>query len=166
MATSEETEAERARRFSEQLIAHVPHSRDMGHEIVEVREGVAILRQPFRDCLVGDPEHGLIHTGVQITLIDAACGIAVFSALGRIQTIATLDLRMDYLRPAVSGQDLFGCAECFRLTEQIAFVRGTIWQQSKARPLSTAQAAFMVGSARPRNRTLEAVGREEEDKGE
>ncbi len=158
--TDQETEKEKLRRFSEQLIAHVPHSRDMGHEIEEVGSGRATLRQPFRDCLVGDPEHGLIHTGVQITLIDAAFGIAVFSALGKIQTIATLDLRMEYLRAAVAGKDLYGCAECHRLTDQIAFVRGTIWQDNPARPVSTAQAAFMVGSARARNKKLDQVGRE------
>lgn len=154
-----ETSKERSQRFSEQLIEHVPHSRDMGHRIEEVRNGVATLCQPFRDCLVGDPEHGLIHTGVQITLIDAACGIAVFSALGKIQTIATLDLRMDYLRPAVAGHDLFGCAECYRLTEQIAFVRGSLWQENRSKPVSTAQAAFMLGTARKRGQDLEKVGR-------
>lgn len=154
-----ETSEERTQRFSEQLIEHVPHSRDMGHRIEEVRAGVAVLRQPFRDCLVGDPEHGLIHTGVQITLIDAACGIAVFSALGKIQTIATLDLRMDYLRPAVAGVDLLGCAECYRLTGQIAFVRGTVWQDDRERPVSTAQAAFMLGTARKRTKGIEEVGR-------
>ncbi len=157
--SEQESSAERNQRFSEQLIEHVPHSRDMGHRIEEVRNGVAILRQPFRDCLVGDPENGLIHTGVQITLIDAACGIAVFSALGKLQTIATLDLRMDYLRPAVSGADLLSCAECYRLTGQIAFVRGTIWQKNRERPVSTAQAAFMLGSARARSKTLDQVGK-------
>lgn len=157
--SDQETSTERNQRFSEQLIEHVPHSRDMGHRIEEVRNGVAILRQPFRDCLVGDPENGLIHTGVQITLIDAACGIAVFSALGKIQTIATLDLRMDYLRPAVAGADLLGCAECYRLTGQIAFVRGTVWQERRERPVSTAQAAFMLGTARARTKKLDQVGK-------
>lgn len=144
----QETATERNQRFSEQLIEHVPHSRDMGHRIEEVRNGVAILRQPFRDCLVGDPENGLIHTGVQITLIDAACGIAVFSALGKIQTIATLDLRMDYLRPARADRELIARAECFHKTRTIAFVRGELWQDDESRPVSTAQGAFMLGSGR------------------
>ncbi len=159
MSDSEQSDEERAARkrkkarerlaaFTSKLAESVPHSRDMGHEIIRVEGGTAWMRQPVRDFTVGDAEYNLIHTSVQISLVDAAFGIAVFSALGKLATIATLDLRMDYLRPARADRELIARAECFHKTRTIAFVRGELWQDDESRPVSTAQGAFMLGSGR------------------
>ena len=53
------------------------------------------------DKLAGDPETRVIHGGVITSLLDNACGVAVGSKLrGMGGGIATLDLRIDYMKPA------------------------------------------------------------------
>ena len=85
-------------------------------------------------------------------LADSACGLAVGMALSERAPYATLDLRMDYLRPAGPEHDVHCDAHCVRLTRNVAFVRGEVWQADREQPIATAQATFMLstaGAARP-----------------
>ena len=78
----------------------VPHSRECGMTIERLDEGGAVAVMPFRPEWLGDTERGVIHTGIITTLIDSVCGMAALAAAKRFESIATLDLRMDFLRPA------------------------------------------------------------------
>jgi uncharacterized protein (TIGR00369 family) len=129
---------------------HVPHASDLGIRIEEVGRSIARVALDFREELLGDPERGLIHTGVITSMIDSACGIAVIAALEQPVTVATLDLRMDYLRPALRDRTTHVLAECYRLTRHIAFVRAQAWQDSQDRLVATSTSAFMVQPRRPR----------------
>ena len=121
----------------------VPHSGAMGHRIVEASPGRALLCQPWKPVLLGDAERGLIHTSVQLTLVDATFGVAVFCALGVQESIATLDLRMDYYRPAVAGHDIYAEALVQRVSRQIVFVQGRLWQEDGECDTAVARASFM-----------------------
>lgn len=107
--------------------SNVPHNIELGLELVDFRHstGEAWMRLPYADRLVGDPETGVLHGAAITTLMDAACGMAVIIRLGRGSNIATVDLRIDYLKPARPGSDVIAHAECYKLTRSIAFVRGT-----------------------------------------
>ena len=61
--------------------------------------------------------------------------------------MATLDLRIDYMRPAEPRKDLYTEAECYRTTVNIAFVRATAYQDDRSDPIATSVATFMLGSA-------------------
>ena len=98
---------------------------------------------PFREDWIGDIERGLIHPGIVTTLVDSACGAAVLARIGHLETIATLDLRMDYLRAGVRDIDVHCRAECFRLTPSIAFARASVWQRSRDEPIAISQSVFM-----------------------
>jgi len=105
---------------------YVPHNRELGLEVIDFRHGrgEAWMRLPYADRLVGDPETGVLHGAAITTLMDAACGMAVMIKLGTGANIATVDLRIDYLKPGRPKQDVIAHTECFKLTRTIAFVRG------------------------------------------
>lgn len=128
----------------------VPHVQELGITVSELSEQWALAQLPYRDEWLGDTERGIIHPGVVTTLIDSICGIALLGKLGSFEAIATLDLRMDYLRPAVKDKPLSCRAECYRLTSHIAFMRATVWQDSETEPVAHSQSAFMRSSHSPR----------------
>jgi uncharacterized protein (TIGR00369 family) len=121
----------------------IPHSRRLGQVIEDLHPGEGCIRQPYQPQLLGDVEQGLIHCSVQTSLMDSTFGVTVFSALGGSESIATLDLRMDYLQPAVAGMDLWARAKVDRLTRQVAFVSGIIWQADPEQPITLGRACFM-----------------------
>ena len=81
--------------------------------------------------------------GVITTLVDTVSGLAAVAAAGRFEAIATLDLRMDFLRPARQGLGLHAHATCYRLTESIAFVRASAWQDDENEPVAVSHSTFM-----------------------
>ncbi len=129
-----------ARRFC----AGAPHNIALGVEAVEVGEFYAILGLAWREDLVGDPESGTLMGGVVTTMMDNASGFAAWRRLGSFTTMATLDLRIDYLRPATRGLKLLARAECYRITRHIAFTRGTAWHaEDPGRLVATSTGTFM-----------------------
>ncbi len=126
------------------FVETVPHSVALGLQFVASGNGWVQLALPWREDLVGDPDSGVVHGGVITTLVDACCGSAVLTALPELQRIVTLDLRIDYLRPAAQGQRLRCRAECYRLTRQVAFVRAVVDDGDEADPVATSAATFMV----------------------
>lgn len=127
-------------------VGAVPHSTDMGQELLQTGSGELWLRQPFREQLLGDVDGGLIHTAVQISLMDSIFGAVVIADIGYRESIATLDLRIDYLRPAVRDCDLYASATIERKTRQIVFVSGKIWQSDPENPTAIGRASFMRGA--------------------
>jgi uncharacterized protein (TIGR00369 family) len=127
----------------EQFANAIPHARECGLRITRLDGDGAEAVLPYRPEWLGDPERGLIHTGIITTLVDTVAGLAAFVASGKYEPIATLDLRMDYLRPARPDKALTTRAECYRLTRSIAFVRATVWQDNEAEPVAASQATFM-----------------------
>ena len=126
----------------------VPHVGEMGIVVTRVDAAACEARLPLRAEFLGDVERGLIHPGVVSSLVDSICGLALIAHIGKPERIATLDLRMDYLRPSRPGTDLVCRAECYRLTSQIAFLRALVWQDDEAQPVATSVGAFMRGGSR------------------
>lgn len=129
-----------------QLVTGPPHTRALGFEWVGLEGRAAVIRVPYRDDLVGDPDTGVLAGGVITALLDHACGLAVWAAQDRYSAIATLDMRIDYMRPAEPGLAVSARAECYRLGGSVAFVRGLAFDRDPAEPVATAQAAFMLDS--------------------
>ncbi|MCZ6860829.1 MAG: PaaI family thioesterase [Alphaproteobacteria bacterium] len=122
----------------------IPHNQDLGIEPLEAEGGHALAKLPYDERLVGDPETGVIHGGVVTTLIDTVCGLAVMTALDKPQPIATLDLRIDYLKPAMPKEDLLARAHAYKITRQVVFVRATAYQTDEKQPIANAVGTFML----------------------
>lgn len=95
-----------AQALNELVGGAVPHNALLGLEVVSAAPGTAVLRLPYREELIGNPETRVLHGGAVTALLDATCGMAVFLRLERFVRIATLDLRIDYLRPALPDAEL------------------------------------------------------------
>lgn len=132
------------RALAAQVVQGSPQARALALECVRIDAAVAVMRLPWREELVGDPQTGVIAGGAVTTLLDHTCGQAVWAALEKFSPIATLDLRIDYMRPARPRAGLLGHAHCYRLTRSIAFVRASAYEDEEADPVATAQAAFML----------------------
>jgi uncharacterized protein (TIGR00369 family) len=126
-----------------ELISDLPFSREIGMRLHQAGDGVAIVSVPYDARLVGDPETGVMHGGVITALLDTACGWAVMAA-ATLKSTATLDLRIDYMRPATVGEAVFSRAECYRLTRSIGFARAVAYHADPLDPVATAQGAFIL----------------------
>lgn len=129
-----------------QMSAALPFVRALGAEVVSVTPGVGKMKLAWREDLVGDPRSGILHGGVITTLLDNASGMAVFSFLREVMQIATLDLRIDYLRPPAPKRDIHAEATCYRMTRTIAFVRGRAYQEPGG-DIAASVATFMLASS-------------------
>jgi uncharacterized protein (TIGR00369 family) len=85
-------------RLMEELI---PFNKFLGVRVGSLKKGFARLFIPFRPELVGDPLRPALHGGVVSMLADTAGGMAVWSGADDDRSrVSTIDLRVDYLRPA------------------------------------------------------------------
>jgi uncharacterized protein (TIGR00369 family) len=123
-----------------------PHAKRLRMRVVETGPGTATLTLPYHDELIGDPVRRVVFGGVITTLIDQASGLAVACAMEELAAIATIDLRVDYLRAAEPGKDLYARSECYKLTRNVAFVRATAWERSQDDPFAGCLGTFMIGA--------------------
>jgi uncharacterized protein (TIGR00369 family) len=133
-------------RFFE-LARRVGHGRALGLEYRGSGPNWMALCLPWREELVGVPETGVLASGAIVSLIDTASGGSVWMKLGHFAPIVTVDLRLDYMRPAIKGETVIARCECVKLTRQIAFVRGIAHGGDEAHPIAQSAATFMLSSS-------------------
>ena len=132
-------------RFFE-LARRVGHGMALGLEYRASGDNWMELCLPWREELVGVPETGVLASGAIVSLIDTASGGSVWMTLGHFVPIVTLDLRLDYMRPALKGETVIAHCKCVKLTRQIAFIRGVAHGGDPERPIAHSAATFMLGS--------------------
>jgi len=76
-------------------------------------------------------------------LLDSVSGLAVTMHPENTAMTATIDLRIDYMRPAPPNQDITATAEVYHATRTVAFVRATAWASDKDKPIAQATGAFV-----------------------
>ena len=142
---------EALRETARHMVETVPQASALGFRLLSVEPSKGSILTPWREDLVGDPDTGVIAGGVITALLDHACGLAVTSRSleGGFLSTATLDLRIDYMRPAAPRADVTASAHCYKLTRNIAFVRAHAFDADPEDPIATAQAAFVLKRAAP-----------------
>lgn len=134
-----------------QLAAGAAHTHALGFVYDSLDGDRVRIRAPWREDLVGDPETDVLSGGLVTTLLDHVGGLAVWIALGKFEAIATLDLRVDYMRAATARRDLVAEARCYHLTRSVAFVRAWAFEDSPDDPVAAAQSAYILSSMRNRS---------------
>lgn len=127
-----------------ELARKVGHGQALGLEFRSAGEDWVELALPWREQLVGVTETGILASGAIVSLVDTAGGASVWQSLGRFQPIVTIDLRLDYLRPALKGETVIARCRCDKLTRQIAFVSGVAHTGDEAHPVARAVGTFML----------------------
>lgn len=107
------------------------------------------LALPWKAELAADAESGVLASGPIISLMDNATGIAVWKRRGMFLPQVTVDLRVDYMRPARPGRTVIGRGECYRLTRSFAFVRGVAYDETIDDPVAHVVGSFILVSGPP-----------------
>lgn len=132
-----------AEKFFE-LARQVGHGRALGMQLRASGSNWAELALPWREQLVAVPETGVLASGAIVSLVDTASGMSVWVTLDRFAALVTLDLRLDYLRPAVKGEMIVARCQCTKLTRRIAFVSGIAHGGDPERPIARSVSTFML----------------------
>jgi uncharacterized protein (TIGR00369 family) len=112
------------------------HNRLIGAQYHAHGDDWCELAIPYNSELVSDSATGILASGPIFTLMDMATSLSIWLKTGTIQPQATLDLRIDYLRPAKPGQTVIGHGECYHLTRSIAFIRGHAHDGDPEKPIA------------------------------
>lgn len=131
-------------KLAQQFIEAIPHAQALSMRLEQLQDGMAEISMPYDEKLVGDPQTGVIHGGAVSVLMDTCCGTAVMVHPDAGLGTATIDLRIDYMRPATPGQRISARAECYHMTRSVAFVRAVAMDEDRDRPVASASGAFTV----------------------
>ncbi|MEZ5693998.1 MAG: PaaI family thioesterase [Altererythrobacter sp.] len=108
------------------------------------------LELPWREDLLGEADRHVLASGPIISLMDMASGLCIWTRKQKFEAIATLDLRVDYQRPARERAAVIGRAECYKLTRSAAFVRGVAHDGDPDDPVANIAGVFMSINAEAR----------------
>lgn len=144
---------QRAQRF----LSALRHCQVLGMQVQHAGPAGLTLCLPYSQQIIGNPDTGVIHGGAITTLMDTTCGISTICVLEDFEICPTLDLRIDYMHPAEPHKDVFGFAECYRVTPHVIFTRGYAYQNDPEQPIAHVVGAFMrMGKVAPVQRPRES----------
>lgn len=78
----------------------IPFNKFLGIRLEQAANGFARLVLPYRPEFTGDARRPALHGGILSTLIDTCGGVSIWTCCQVNDAIATIDMRVDYLRPA------------------------------------------------------------------
>lgn len=122
----------------------------LGLEYADHGEDWVELKLPWNEKLLGEPDRPVLASGPIVSMLDMASGMSIWCARGTFMPVATLDLRVDYQRPAKERCAVWGRVECYRITKSAAFVRGIAHDGDQNDTLATMAGVFMTLSADPK----------------
>lgn len=120
----------------------IPHARRLGLRFVGKEAGSMKLEMPFNPELEIIPGSGIMANGALTAFLDTALGAAVYDHFGLSRKIVTLDLRVDYFEKPQAFSSVIVEARCLKLTDQVAFVQGDIYNSEGAEPIAHGVGVF------------------------
>jgi len=131
----------------EKIVPGAPFHHDLGIRYADHGENWISLALDYNPELDGYGEPGVVSGGAVFTLMDATSGMAVMITRNALAPMATLDLRLDYLRPANAGEAIRSRVECYRLTRRFGFTRGIAYNDDPDHPIAHASGIFIFSEA-------------------
>ena len=136
---------------------HIPFHKTIGMEIRDLTPDQVEVFIEMKPELVGNPMHQILHGGVTSTMLDAAGGLLAMAKTidslwdveeqdviqKRLQNLATIDIRVDYLRPG-RGEWFIVTAEVVRQGNKVAVTRMQM-HNDEGQQIAQATATYMVG---------------------
>jgi len=122
----------------------IPFHKFLGLKVLELKKGYVKMRLPFRPELIGNVLSGHWHGGVIATALDSAGGMAAASLLkSREDKLATLDIRVDYLKPN-KGKALIVTGEVIRSGTSSIVTNLKAFDEENKELLADGRAVFSV----------------------
>jgi len=118
--------------FVEFMEKRIPFNKYLGIKVDHVEKGFARIILPYQEQFLGDARRPALHGGVISTLVDTCGGLAVWTFFSRNAKIATIDMRVDYLRPG--GADALCCESKVNfLGSRVGNVHSVVYSGTKKR---------------------------------
>lgn len=143
--------------IKEMFTLHIPFHKSIGMEVRQLSAESVKVYLDMKPELVGNPTHQILHGGVTSAMLDAAGGLLAMAGtinhLGdsvdpdilqkRLQNLATIDIRVDYLRPG-HGKWFIVTAEVVRQGNKVAVTRMKM-HNDEGQQIAQGTATYMVG---------------------
>lgn len=127
----------------------IPFNTYLGLRVTAIDRGRMEVEVPFRAELIGDPTRPALHGGVISSMADAAGGGAVFTLTDPGDRVATIDLRVDYLRPGRS-EPIRAVARVVRIGNRVGVSSIEVFHPGEAdRPIAVGKGVYTIKRARP-----------------
>jgi uncharacterized protein (TIGR00369 family) len=129
------------------MTEQIPFNRVLGIEVAHIATGRVVFRVPFRPEFVGDPERPALHGGVISAVADTAGGCAVWTTVKETDRVSTIDLRVDYLRPA-RLETFEATATVLRVGNRVGVVNIVVAHPDRsAEPVAEAKGVYSIKRA-------------------
>ncbi|MEL6369457.1 MAG: PaaI family thioesterase [Pseudomonadota bacterium] len=89
---------------------------------------------------------GQIHGGLYTLLLDSIMGVTCFTALKKLQPIATINLRTDHIAMADPGSRAICTSTCDQIVGDTAYVSSLLTAENDSTLLARSSGAFMIGT--------------------
>lgn len=135
---------------------HIPFHEFLGMEISGLSDEGVKLQVKMKPELVGNPFFQILHGGVTSAMLDAAGGMVAMASVvadseglsaerlqKKLQTLGTIDIRIDYLRPG-RGETFTATARVIRKGNKVAVTRMELHNEKDV-VVALGTATYMVG---------------------
>ena len=120
----------------------IPYARFLGLSLAE-HGGQLTTTLNYSDILVGNPVLPALHGGTVGALLEIAGLFQLIWEMDAEHLPKAIDVSIDYLR-AGRPLDTFASARITRQGRRIANIRAEAWQNSRDKPIATAQIHFLL----------------------
>jgi uncharacterized protein (TIGR00369 family) len=112
----------------------------LGVRLVSLDAAGVVIEMPWREEFVSDTQRRYTHGGILASLIDLSADYAIAAQLGR--GVPTVDLRVDYHRPAFPGR-LVAHAKVVKLGSTLASAEAHIFDEN-SHLVASGRGAFLT----------------------